>query len=310
MNRFLRSGAAPGFLFSLLTCAASLTGGQEAPELASPERARANFERPIELAPDDVRAFPDAPPGFNEPQDGVPHGRVETFEYDSGVTHTRRKAQVYLPPGYSPEHEYPVLYLLHGIGGDETEWMRFARPDVFLDNLIAAGQAVPMIVVMPNGRAKADDRAIGNPFTPDNVAAFAAFERDLLDFLIPALESRYAVKRGREHRAIAGLSMGGGQALNFGFGHLDRFAWIGAFSAAPNTKPPEQLVPDPQRARDALRLIYLSCGNRDGLINFSQAVHRYLKTHDVPHVWNVDDHGHDPPTWASNLYHFVQRIFR
>ena len=104
--------------------------------------------------------------------------------------------------------------------------------------------------------------------------------------------------------------MGGGQALNFGFGHLDRFAWIGAFSAAPNTKPPEQLVPDPQRARDALRLIYLSCGNRDGLINFSQAVHRYLKTHDVPHVWNVDDHGHDPPTWASNLYHFVQRIFR
>ena len=104
--------------------------------------------------------------------------------------------------------------------------------------------------------------------------------------------------------------MGGGQTLNFGLGNLDKFAWIGAFSSAPNTKPPAELVPDPAAAKAKLKLLYLSCGNKDGLINISQGVHAYLKQHDVPHIWNVDDEGHTPKTWASNLYHFAQRIFR
>ncbi len=285
---------------------------QEKPEEASPERARANFARPIELAADDVRAFPDAPAGFNQRRADVPAGRIEVFEYDSKVTGTRRKAHVYLPPGYSDEKRYPVLYLLHGIGGDETEWIRFATPDALLDNLIADGKAPPMIVVMPNGRAVPNDRTPPNDriFAPENVAGFAAFERDLFDHLIPSIEAKYAAFTDRERRALAGLSMGGGQTLNFGLGHLDTFAWIGAFSAAPNTRPPEQLVPDPAAAREKLKLLYLSCGNKDGLINFSQGVHRYLKEHDVPHLWNVDDFGHDPAHWASNLYHFAQRIFR
>jgi enterochelin esterase-like enzyme len=167
-----------------------------------------------------------------------------------------------------------------------------------------------MIVVMPNGRAMPDDRAEGNPFTPEKIEAFAKFERDLLDFLIPAVQAKYSTDTDREHRALAGLSMGGGQTLNFGFGNLDEFAWIGAFSSAPNTRPPEQLVPDTKATRKKLKLIYLSCGNRDGLINFSQATHVYLKEHGIPHVWNVDDHAHDPQTWASNLYHFSQRLFR
>ncbi len=109
--------------------------------------------RPIVLGPDDVRAFPDAPAGFNTRRPGVPAGRIEPFEYDSAVTGTRRKANVYLPPGYSSDRKYPVLYLLHGIGGDETEWIRFATPDALFDNLIADKAAVPMIVVIPNGRA-------------------------------------------------------------------------------------------------------------------------------------------------------------
>ena len=113
----------------------------------------------------------------------------------------------------------------------------------------------------------------------------------------------------REHRALAGLSMGGGQTLNFGLGHLDTFAWIGAFSSAPNTRPPAELVPDPAAAKARLKLLYLSCGNKDGLINISQGIHAYLKERDVPHIWNVDDEGHTPRTWASNLYHFAQRIF-
>ena len=283
---------------------------QEKPEETSQQRARENFERPIVLAADDVRAFPEPPQGFNTLRMNVLHGEVEPFEYDSKVTGTRRKANVYLPPNYDPKQKYPVLYLLHGIGGDESEWNRVAGPRALLDNLVADGKAVPMIVVMPNGRALADDRAIGNPFTPEKVRGFEAFEGDLLDHLMPAVESKYSTYTDREHRAIAGLSMGGGQALNFGFGHLDRFAWIGAFSPAPNTRPPAVLVPDAARVKKEARLLYLSCGNRDGLINISQGVHVYLKQHGVAHVWNVDDHEHEPATWAGNLYYFAQKLFR
>jgi enterochelin esterase-like enzyme len=229
-------------------------------------------------------------------------------EYDSKTVGTRRTMQVYTPPGYSTERKYPVLYLLHGIGGDETEWQRFAHPDILIDNLVAEGKAVPMIVVMPNGRAQKDDRAGGDVFA--SAPAFAAFERDLLDDVIPAIESRYSVEADREHRALAGLSMGGGQALNFGLAHLEAFAWVGGFSSAPNTKPPEQLVPDPMAAARQLKLLWLSCGKEDGLIRISQGVHAYLKERMVPHVWHVDGNGHDPTHWKNNLWLFTQRIFK
>ncbi|HTX66035.1 MAG TPA: alpha/beta hydrolase-fold protein, partial [Opitutaceae bacterium] len=246
----------PPRLASLFVLAAlAAAQAQEKPEQVSPARARANFARPIVLAPDDVRAFPDAPAGYQTPRSGIPHGRVEPFEYDSGVTGTRRKANVYLPAGYAPDRKYPVLYLLHGIGGDETEWLRFDSPNVILDNLIADGKAVPMILVLANGRALPDDRAPGNPFSPENAAGFAKFERDLLDFLIPAIQARYPTFTDRDHRALAGLSMGGGQTLDFGLAHLDTFAWLGAFSPAPNTKPPAELVPDPAAARRQLKLL-------------------------------------------------------
>ena len=284
--------------------------GQERPEEVSPERARANFARPIVLAEDDVRLYPEPPEGYRDLEGGALRGRLEPFEYDSAVTGTRRRAQVYLPPGYRPSERYPVLYLLHGIGGTEHEWTGYVKAHAIVDNLIAGTRAVPMIVVMPNGRALPDDSPGENPFQPEKAAGFAKFERDLLDHLILAVEAKYSVRGDREHRAIAGLSMGGGQTLNFGLGHLDTFAWIGAFSSAPNTQPPEVLVPDPARARAQIRLLYLSCGNKDGLISFSQRTHRYLQEHGVPHLWNVDDHGHDGETWGSNLYHFAQELFR
>jgi enterochelin esterase-like enzyme len=214
---------------------------------------------------------------------------------------------VYTPPGYSKDKKYPVLYLLHGIGGDETEWQRFAKPDQLLDNLIADGKAVPMIIVMPNGRAQKDDRAQGGF---GSAPAFAVFEKDLLNDVIPAIESRYSVQADREHRALAGLSMGGGQTLNFGLTHLDTFAWLGGFSSAPNTKKPAELLPDPDAAKKQLKLFYLSCGNKDGLINISQGMHAYLKEHDVPHLWNVDGNAHDPTHWRNNLYYFAQKIFQ
>ena len=311
-NQLLRcsiTGVRPAVL---IACSLSILFAQEKPQQVSPERARANFGRPIVLAPDDVRAFPDAPAGFDSPRAGGLKGRLESFDYDSTVTGRRRKARVYLPPGYSSGQKYPVLYLLHGIGGNEWEWSGYVHADAIVDNLIADGKAVPMIVVMPNGRALADDRAPApdKTFSPQNSEGFARFERDLLDCLIPAIQAKYSVRTNRENRALAGLSMGGGQTLNFGFGHLDTFAWLGGFSSAPNTKPPAELAPDPAGARQQLKLLYLSCGNRDGLINISQGVHLYLKQHHVPHVWNVDGHGHDRETWGNNLYHFAQQVFR
>ena len=264
--------------------------------------------RPIVLNPDDVPAFPDPPSGFDRAREGVPHGRLEMISYESRSVGTARKMQVYTPPGYSKETKYPVLYLLHGIGGDETEWQRFAKPNVLFDNLMAEGKVTPMIVVMPNGRARKNDRAEGNIYAA--APAFAAFEQDLLKDVIPAIEARYSVQADREHRALAGLSMGGGQSLNFGLAHLDTFAWVGAFSAAPNTKPAAVLVPDPAVAKEKLRLLWIACGKRDGLIRISQGVHAYLKGKDVPHVWHVDGNAHDPTEWRNNLYLFSQRIFR
>jgi enterochelin esterase-like enzyme len=265
-----------------------------------------------ELAPDDVRAFAAAPAGFSKARTDIPHGRVEAFGYDSPVTGTRRTANVYLPPGYSAQRKLPVLYLLHGIAGNQHEWTGYVHAPAILDNLIADGRAVPMIVVMPNGRALPDDRPPppDRTFTPEHVAGFATFERELLEVLIPAIDAHYATRADREHRAIAGLSMGGGQALSFGLGHLDRFAWVGGFSSAPNTRPASELLPDADRARERLALLYLSCGKQDSLIGVSQAFHRYLKQHGIPHVWNVDEHGHDRESWADNLHHFAQRLFR
>ncbi len=296
----VRPLAAASVVLGLLTVAAV------ADPAAQGRRGRGN--QPIVLNPDDVAAFPEPSDDIVAERDDIPHGNLEMVEYESTTVGTTRKMQVYTPPGYSSDTDYPVLYLLHGIGGDETEWQRYATVDTLLDNLIADGAATPMIVVMPNGRAQVNDRAEGNVMA--SAPAFAVFERDLLDDVIPAIESRYSVSSDREDRALAGLSMGGGQTLNFGFAHLDRFAWIGAFSSAPNTKAPAELFPDVEAVKSQARLIYLSCGNQDGLFSISQGVHRYLVDHDVPHIWNVDGHGHDPTHWLNNLYHFAQRIFR
>lgn len=289
---------------------AQSVAGPESVAPAGVKEARDHFACPIVLDADDVRSFPDAPEGYKSLREGIPHGSVVPFEYASSVTGTTRKANVYLPPDYSPDKKYPVLYLLHGIGGDETEWLRFDVPNTILDNLIADGQAVPMIIVMPNGRALTDDRAEGNVFAPEKVQGFTNFEGDLLECLIPAVQAKFSTYTDASHRAIAGLSMGGGQTINIGLAHPDRFAWLGAFSAAPNTKSCAEMIPDPAATKAKLRLFYLSCGNRDGLINFSQGFHRYLRENNFPHIWNVDDAGHDPVSWGNNLHHFAKLLFK
>jgi len=248
--------------------------------------------------------------GFDAVQADIPHGKIDTISYDSKTVGTTRLALIYTPPGYSSRKKYPVLYLLHGIGGDEKEWYNGGKPQIILDNLYAGGKVEPMIVVLPNGRAMKDDRATGNIMAPDKVQAFATFEKDLLNDLIPFIEHQYPVLADREHRAIAGLSMGGGQSLNFGLGNLDVFAWVGSFSAAPNTKTPQELVPDPEKTRKLLKLLWISCGASDGLIMFSKRTNDYLTEKKVPHIYYIEPGVHDFKVWKNGLYMFSQLIFK
>jgi enterochelin esterase-like enzyme len=167
-----------------------------------------------------------------------------------------------------------------------------------------------MIVVMPNGRAMKDDRATGNIFDSVKVQAFATFEKDLLNDLIPFIEKNYPVYKDRENRAIAGLSMGGGQSLNFGLGNLDVFAWIGGFSSAPNTKTPEKLIPDIDEAKKKIKLLWISCGDRDGLIGFSSRTHDFLVKNNIGHIYYIEPGYHDFQVWKNGLYMFSQLLFK
>lgn len=266
-----------------------------------------------------------APTGFDTPRDNVAHGTVESIEFDSSVVGARRPATVYLPQGYSSDTQYPVLYLLHGIGGNETHWTQPGNAAAILDNLIADGKAVPMIVVMPNGRASSKPSTLfGGPGGPggqggnpeDRMAgmavefeAYAAFEQELLNDLIPHIEANYSASSDRSQRALAGLSMGGGQSLNFGLGNVDTFAWVGGFSSAPNTRAPAELAADVDGAKQ-LDLLWVSCGNEDTLFNISLGVHEHLAAQDVPHVWHIDAGAHTFPVWKNDLYHFAGLLFK
>lgn len=268
-----------------------------------------------------------APAGFDTPRDNIPHGTVESIEFDSTVVGARRPATVYLPPGYSADTRYPVLYLLHGIGGNETHWTTPGNTAAIMDNLIADGKAVPMIVVMPNGRASSKPSTLfggpGGPGGPgaggnqeDRMAgmavefeAYEAFGQELLNDLIPHIEANYSASSDRMQRALAGLSMGGGQSLNFGLGNVDTFAWVGGFSSAPNTRQPAELVADVAGAKQ-LELLWVSCGNEDTLFNISLGVHEHLTAQNVPHVWHIDAGAHTFPVWKNDLYHFAGLLFK
>lgn len=286
--------------FAALAMAVALAG----PTAAQAPKAKA----PIVLGPDDKAAFPAAPKGFDQNRENIPRGKLDAVEYASTTVGTKRKMLVYTPPGYSKDATYPVLYLLHGIGGGEDEWRKHGAPDVILDNLAADKKVTPMIVVLPNGRAQKNDRAEGNVYA--HAKAFEAFEADLLKDVIPFVEKTYPTKKGPENRALAGLSMGGGQALNFGLGNLDTFAWVGGFSSAPNTRVPEKLLPKPDDAKAKLKLLWVSCGDRDGLITVSQRMHAYLKAKGVEHVYHIEPGGHTFPVWKNDLYLFAQKLFR
>ncbi len=244
--------------------------------------------------------LPIPPQGFDAKQTGTPAGAVALISYPT-KDHGQQKARVYTPPGYSKDKLYPTLYLLHGIGGDENEWYTQGAPHIILDNLLAKGAVVPMVVVLPNGKMT------GN----DDFARFANFEVVLLKELIPYIEQNFAVAKDRDHRALAGLSMGGGQSLNFGLGNIDVFAYVGGFSSAPNTIPAGTTVKDPEAAKRDMKFIFISCGDADGLLNNSKTYHDWLTSKSIPHMYQVEPgEGHNFTVWKRSLYNFSQRIFK
>jgi len=301
------------------------------PTIPAGRRGRGGIGGPITLGPDDKEAFPKAPPGFDQVREDVEHGKLERVDYEATAVSPglKRWMEVYTPPGYSAEKKYPVLFLLHGIGGNERhEWTGMGssqgRAGVILDNLIADKKITSMIVVFPNGDVTTNTVA-GGGGRPGGRGGLGGggdaaqiggdgwgknFETDLLNDLIPFVQSHYSVYSDREHRALAGLSMGGGQSLDYGLSHLDIFAYVGGFSSAPNTRTSEQLVPDPARATQMLKVLWISGGNKDGLLRITQGFHGYLKAHNVPHIYHVDDNGHDFNHWKNSLYWFSQQIFK
>lgn len=245
------------------------------------------------------------PPKFDEPRGDIPHGKVEFVEYMSKVTEAKRRYSVYLPPGYSTDSRYPVLYLLHGSGDDETGWNVKGAAAAILDNLLADKKMVPMVVVMPNGFAK---KPGGDP---NNRFDFVTFGRDLLEEVIPSVEAKYSVKTGREDRAIAGLSMGAAQSLLVGLGNLDRFAWIGAFSGANFFGPQADYLKDPEGARTKLKLLWLSCGEGDkGIVEKMADLHKLLEEQKVPHVHLIGPGAHTWDVWRKDLFAFGQKLFK
>ena len=241
---------------------------------------------------ENLDVYPAAPEGFNVARENIPHGEVKVVEYDSKTLGLRRMLRVYTPPGYTPDRKFPVLYLQHGLGNTSTEWTQRARAPIIIDNLLADKKIQqPFIIVFPSGNAtatmadeKQGDRTQASYGTP--------YHEDLLKEIIPFVESHYSVYTDRNHRAIAGMSMGSGQTLNIGLTNLDKFAWIAAVAAAPNTRPPAELIPDPAALKQ-LKLLWLSVGNRDNLLRVSKGVHDYLTEKGVPHIWRVDTNGHD-----------------
>ena len=250
-----------------------------------------------------------APHGFDQRHKGVEAGKVHKVEYDSKTVGARRKMVVYTPPGYSSRQKYPVLYLMHGLGGDQTDWTK-NDAEVILDNLHAHKKIVPMIVVMP------DNRSSAHPHPPEDKREeseeYNRFEGELLGDVIPFVESHYPAIAEPRGRALAGLSMGGGQALNIGLKHPDTFTWVGAFSAGGiHSKQVASLLDHPASAKP-LRLLWISCGDKDSdKWGHLKKLHEDLELKGVPHVWYVDAGGeHVWPVWKNDLYWMSQRLFR
>ena len=257
------------------------------------------------------------PPSLPWELNDVPHGEVHHHFYRSTAANDQRDFYVYTPPGYEPSAKktYPVLYLLHGYSDDASGWTAVGRANVILDNLIAQGKAKPMIVVMPLGYGTMEVIRVGwggisnHPEVREE--SFQKFREALLTEVMPKVESEYRVTTDRNSRAIAGLSMGGAESLRTGLNGLDKFAWIGAFSAGGMPDEFEKVFPGlDAKANQQIRLLWIACGTEDRLITPNRNLREWLKTKGVLHV-DIETPGmHTWMVWRRNLAEFAALLFR
>ncbi len=248
---------------------------------------------------------PGDPPMFYEERD-VPHGTVHVHRYHSKSLDTTRGLYVYTPPGYetSLQTRYPVLYLLHGSGDTEDAWTIVGRANVIADNAMAGGRARPMVIAMPYGHTPSisSDRTRGR--------SWKDFEADLLGDVIPFVEKNYRVYNDSEHRAITGLSMGGGQSLRIGLGHPELFAWIAAFSSsAPSGDELDALLASPTTLNESLMLLWVGCGRKDFLFEANQGLLKALDAKEIAHTAHITDGAHEWRLWRHYLNEVLPLLF-
>jgi enterochelin esterase-like enzyme len=249
-------------------------------------------------------------PAFYDDQP-VPHGEIRLHWYASKSLGTLRRLSVYVPPGYDRDASarLPVLYLLHGANADETAWTRLGQANLILDNLLAARKITPFIVVMPFGYGVP-------PGTPGASGRNTArFSEDLREDVIPYIEARYRTRADRDHRAIIGLSMGGGESLGIGLNHLELFSYVGGFSAGLSattdfTRAYAGLIQDPAASNRLLHLLWLGCGRDDGLFPTARRFSDFLTKNNITHTFHESAGAHTWINWRQYLREVSPLLFR
>lgn len=253
-------------------------------------------------------------PFFCEKQDGYSYPKAETIEYYSHVTDTMRHASVILPANYEEGQRYPVLYLLHGLGGSHRTWLN-KDVDVIISNLIYFYDMAPMIIVLPNSEVNEQENADGLELD-EKAAVYDKTEEDLMQCLKPYIEEHFPVRTGRENTAIAGNSMGGRNTMNVAFHHPDQFGYVGVFSCASVLDNPagpsfHPLVKEEELAGKEFEVFMLMVGKQDDVCGWvTYDLHERLEKHGVEHIFYEVEGGHNTYVWQNAIYNFCRRIFR
>jgi enterochelin esterase family protein len=256
----------------------------------------------------------DSPARVDERRDG-PSGALHVRHYLSSVLGVRRRVFIHVPAAYErePGRRFPVLYLRHGNGDLEGSWSELGRAGVILDNLVAEKRAAPMIIVMPNGYVEGPKRPAN---APAGFGAEDATSDELLADLIPFIEQTYRVVSDPSHRAIAGLSMGGGQAFFTGLKHLDRFAWVGEFSSGAVSTANFDLasaipgfLDSASATNGRLRLLFITCGTEDSRYAGHLRLIESLRQHGIRHEWLGPPGNHEWKVWRRSLAEFLPKLF-
>jgi enterochelin esterase family protein len=250
----------------------------------------------------------------------VPHGEVRKVWYSSRTLGMQRRMHVYTPPGYdSSKDQYPVFYLLHGGGDEDSGWSTVGRAGFILDHLLADKKARPMLVVMPNGSLPRPARspAATEATAAERVAMQERFSNELLKEVVPYVEKHYRVRSGRENRALAGLSMGGGQTLRVVTTHPDQFAYVGVWSAglsrgnaADFEKRNEAFFKNAEKVNQSVKLFSIGVGDKDTALAGSKALAQLLKKHEIKHELHISGGGHTWINWRHYLNELAPRLFR